>query len=829
MEKQEHSCKKPDFFVQSTSGAFLRSCLSCGFVENPEFSREYQRVNAPQDWQSAMTRPLSWPPGVNYSDSGRSTSEHVYSYCLNSQTSLQSGRQMDRNPYVYCDLPKTSCIRMLELFPGFRLDTLSGRLFEVHWEQDGCPSYSALSYTWADDKGDTSLTNLIFLDTEQKVLRITRNCDRALRSLRQRHKSILLWVDSLCINQSSLSERSHQVALMKTIYSRAATVHAYVGEEQCGEDISGTEAMTLLKDIQQNGFSERLASSETGSIAVLNNFFSRSYFARLWIVQELLLARSITVHCGQASISVSNQSLSLLYEQAVKIPLWVRYVGNEQPTTARSPMDLKDLLVAASVCKVTDLRDKVFGLLGLVGDAQASDLSPDYELMIREVYIGVAAYLFEHCQCCHLIQYVNNHNLNRKRFYGIPSWVPVWDAYTPVHGFEDLVGHTRHIELAFKKLPPDQSPVSCFEVRTIGGWPHDDNSACKGRGRPCKTVCSGSGFLESSIETVFRIRENSSTITIQSGPTTALGGDNYGTAFWDLKGNIRIGIRSFEEVLVRPQRHMDLIRVEGCRSLFLASQTSDSQEYHLISPCIAAIVCQTKESSFVEVLKFEDLRRFSRFTPLTPTMVQFLARWRNKIFTMARLEPGDREFAASIEAQSCRHSFLDESKIYSSTWRSWEPFLASETWQESESHFKLLRQLPSLDEFWDKAHLLHTCVRDWTIDANGVVRYRLAVLFHSRLDHVRWAVSRCLAQSQNLAKTFEMATGISFTIESYGLLEQLDDALANPGAISIDSNILGYRGTIGGLAEAIATLSWNIERTGLRGTSQMPAVYIEGD
>jgi hypothetical protein len=384
----------------------------------------------------------------------------------------------------------------LEILQGYRLDALSGRLFEVRWEQETCPSYSALSYTWADDKGDTSPSNLIFLDEEQKVLRITRNCDRALRSLRQKNKSSLLWVDSICINQSSASERSHQVGLMKTIYSKATTVHAYVGEKECREDLTGTEAITLLKEIQGNGISSML-SGETSNIAILNNFFSRSYFARLWIVQELLLAQSITFHCEEVSLPVSNQSISQLYEQGIKVPSWVRFAGKAKSNTERTPMDLKDLLIATSVCRVTDLCDKVFGLLGLVSDVQASDLSPGYELMVREVYIGVAAYLMENYRCCDLIQHINPHR-NQESLDGMPSWVPMWDTDMPLQGSENISRHIQQIELDCKRLPTYDSRVDNFTIRAIDGWSHDKISDCNNRGKLCKTVHSGQAFLQAT-------------------------------------------------------------------------------------------------------------------------------------------------------------------------------------------------------------------------------------------------------------------------------------------------------------------------------------------
>lgn len=43
--------------------------------------------------------------------------------------------------------------------------------------------------------------------------------------------SSLLWVDTLCINQTDLQERSHQVNMMGKIYSKADRVLIWLGEE----------------------------------------------------------------------------------------------------------------------------------------------------------------------------------------------------------------------------------------------------------------------------------------------------------------------------------------------------------------------------------------------------------------------------------------------------------------------------------------------------------------------------------------------------------------------------------------------------------------------
>ncbi|KAH8742271.1 heterokaryon incompatibility protein-domain-containing protein [Diaporthe sp. PMI_573] len=57
--------------------------------------------------------------------------------------------------------------------------------------------YEALSYVW----GAPGTQHTIRIDSS--VLPITANCDAALRSLRQQSEDRLLWVDSICIDQTA--------------------------------------------------------------------------------------------------------------------------------------------------------------------------------------------------------------------------------------------------------------------------------------------------------------------------------------------------------------------------------------------------------------------------------------------------------------------------------------------------------------------------------------------------------------------------------------------------------------------------------------------------
>ncbi|KAG5759838.1 hypothetical protein H9Q69_007376 [Fusarium xylarioides] len=818
MDQQEYSCKKHDFLVLSASEAFMRTCLSCGLVEDFQLSQQKQQADPWEGWLRAEIQPLSWPHCVQYSETNETTpmqtaraDRDVFSYRPNVQTSFKNEAQREKNPYVYSDLPKGSCIRLLELSPGNRLEILSGRLIEVWWEKETCPPYSALSYTWADENGNTSPSNLIFLGKGQKVLRITRNCDRALRSLRHKNKSKLLWVDSICINQSSPSERSHQVGLMKAIYSKAITVHSYVGETVCGDDSTGTEAMTMLNDIQVNGISGILSPGNTSNMSILNKFFARSYFARLWIVQELLLAQSITIHCGEISLTVTNESISKLYEQGVKVPSWVRFAGKARSNTEPAPLDLRDLLASTSICRVTDLRDKIFGLLGLISDAQASELNPDYELMVREVYIGVAAYLMQKSHCCDLIQHANpywiknwfeQHHTPWKNVYGIPSWVPLWDTDVSLQAPQVISRHLQQLEIDSRRLINEEILADCCTIRLIDGWPHGKDSECNGALKCCKVVDSKSGFLATRIEMVLRLTSPFNPVLDGLWELDELEVGQYSTGFWNLRDGAKLAIRSSAWALkcAVANRDVHLIRVEGCTALFLAHQTSGSRKYRLLGSCIAAIVRQTRESSPAETLKSDDLHHSLQFKPLTVEMIHFIAEWRIQVLELARSDPQDRDYISSIEDQMGHYGSGDKPEASHPSWRGWIPFLTSETMELLEDDSELQNQLPNLVDFWHMAHLLHMAVRDWT---KGIlqVSYYSRNMWWTQLRDVETALKDLVEKSHKVVLTFETITGSRSILLSLHPLRLLLDIIENREVMWTGDELLGYSHGLEGLVK----------------------------
>ena len=62
-------------------------------------------------------------------------------------------------------------------------------------------------------------------------LSVTQNLGHALPYLRYPDKPRVLWIDAICVNQKDLVERSKQVQRMAELFTRAARVVVWVGEE----------------------------------------------------------------------------------------------------------------------------------------------------------------------------------------------------------------------------------------------------------------------------------------------------------------------------------------------------------------------------------------------------------------------------------------------------------------------------------------------------------------------------------------------------------------------------------------------------------------------
>lgn len=187
-----------------------------------------------------------------------------------------------------------------------------------------------------------------------------------------------LWSDQISIDQEDDLERGHQVSLMARIFTTARQVFA------C---IRPSDMESLIEDFD--------------SCRTSLHMFTEDYWNRLWIVQELRLARNLVFwYRGQAItredlIAMAKelefilarknpQELSELFQRgAESIPLFQRLLPKIRHLLLVAPGALGHVPLFAvlkrychSLCR--DPRDKIFGLLAIVGPRERMEI--DYTI-----------------------------------------------------------------------------------------------------------------------------------------------------------------------------------------------------------------------------------------------------------------------------------------------------------------------------------------------------------------------------------------------------------------------------------------------------------------
>lgn len=325
---------------------------------------------------------------------------------------------------VYKSLIGLDEIRLLRLSPGESAEDLILHGYLETTYLSARPEFTAVSYTWADSEGNRSLTEEIFLGDHWIPLPITRNCAAALRRLRS-HETF--WVDSVCINQLNTDEKSHQVGLMRDIFSRATSIMIFLGGDNHSPDAR------LLKRTSESLFynehrEEIIWDAVRDEIAV-RELFDRPYWSRIWVIQEVLLSRKAVVILGKTAVPLQPLLQARLAEpdghkRKFNVPRWL-HLGNVLPV--ENFHSLSKLLTETSNCLATDHKDMIFALLGLVQGAHLEGLVADYSKSTPQIRVGIAAYfLIRQGQINTLKSATFNAGQKENIIPGSPSWVPAW-------------------------------------------------------------------------------------------------------------------------------------------------------------------------------------------------------------------------------------------------------------------------------------------------------------------------------------------------------------------------------------------------------------------
>jgi hypothetical protein len=383
-----------------------------------------------------------------------------------------NGGEVDEHELQYEPLPEMDLrpdrrrtggtIRLIHLLPGKGFEPIKVSMNI----SDGITEYEALSYYW----GGSSTHSLISCNGFR--LQVTQNLKSALRDLRHPDTSRVLWIDAICINQQDVREREQQVSIMGDIYRGAIRTVVWLGETFAGNELAFQmvkrmydvhyEKLDSLSDyydltrILVDG--KRITKVPVGDptsptkdeLNALYFLLRRPWFCRMWVIQEVVLAKEVLIQCGDQKCDwdqfaaglvlatflfeywkVSTASmqrfldLASLRGDAEKIPGTSPEAASEEEASEDAfSLDLLSLLYRFRSFLSTDKRDKIYALMGLTDtDLVRIHLVPDYRSSPQQVYTRLAESLFNSSDTLDLLSIPHGTTEFSKT---LPSWVPDW-------------------------------------------------------------------------------------------------------------------------------------------------------------------------------------------------------------------------------------------------------------------------------------------------------------------------------------------------------------------------------------------------------------------
>ncbi|KAK9794764.1 putative Heterokaryon incompatibility domain-containing protein [Seiridium cardinale] len=307
---------------------------------------------------------------------------------------------------IYTPIRQRFDIRILRLRLGDFKDPIDSELFIEDISND--PEYEAISYTWADEDGNADKCRTITVN--DRAFSVTTNCEAALRRVRYRYNTRRVWIDAICIDQSNDDERGHQVQLMSQIFQKALQVFVYVGESDRPND----RCQPTCWDLNAPEYYPLPTYQE------LSQLVERRYFTRLWILQEVALARRALVVWG-SQVLLWDRCVEICKGERLELPPVMRF----DRRLYSEPNQLLHLLDLALDCQAADSHDRIYALLGILVYAPTSGIVVDYHLTAEQLYAQVAILAASACGWSAVLARAVN-TVQSSNF--VRSWIPDWGA-----------------------------------------------------------------------------------------------------------------------------------------------------------------------------------------------------------------------------------------------------------------------------------------------------------------------------------------------------------------------------------------------------------------
>ncbi|KIV88095.1 hypothetical protein PV10_09022 [Exophiala mesophila] len=354
--------------------------------------------------------------------------------------------------FSYKDLedlaPEGKEIRMLTILQSDSSSTsepLKCRIRNV--ATDKAQGYTALSYEWGSENATACV------EINGKMMAIRPNLHNALCVMRN-HGHGDIWVDAICIDQETVDEVNSHMTIIKKIYQGADQVAAWLGPAADMSDwiMDELEKGTRVVDIAP--IHRRPGSVEDTAVT---KFLTRTYWQRVWIVQEVAVGMRVQLYCGMKQTAWRNLRCfrdewksSTDEKQAYPFARTVYEIRQHRRISSQRPKNTLEILDLTRAFEATNDEDKVLGLLGLAEDWESYKTPPDCFQEPRSLCLSMTKGVVEKDETLDIILLGRTYGpqipfqrrkKNTPDQRQLPSWCPDFVHFAPTVSEKRLISY----------------------------------------------------------------------------------------------------------------------------------------------------------------------------------------------------------------------------------------------------------------------------------------------------------------------------------------------------------------------------------------------------
>lgn len=241
------------------------------------------------------------------------------------------------------------------------------------------PKYTALSYQWGPANYEEDVKDIYIND---ELVCVRRNLWNFLDTMRRLPNEGPFFIDALCIDQSNDAEKSLQIKLMPKIYEKASDVLVWLGQSDNYQGVSS------IRSHFRGGITFQ-GLLTTPWLEGLKFMVENEYWSRLWIVQEIVKARNVSVYTHHLHwdfkdlVRMKDRFRDFSHSTSIDWTNWNRIVMAKATWANGDLAPLHDVLYRWSGQCCRDPRDKIYGLLGI---ASYSNFEIQYDASLPNLY-----------------------------------------------------------------------------------------------------------------------------------------------------------------------------------------------------------------------------------------------------------------------------------------------------------------------------------------------------------------------------------------------------------------------------------------------------------